>query len=180
MSGTGHTSAEVAGICANTSNLLATLYQRLTANGMVTGPANAAALQSALADAQSSCSIGASPAGQSLSATQLADLAADFAAFGNQIAAALFTLGAGPLSIASGSYNASTGLVTLQLSQTVNLSPGASITVGSVTGSGSFASVDGTFTCGAGTGGSTVTFTIGTGLTLAITGGAVALNLPWP
>ena len=66
----------------------------------------------------------------------------------------------------SGAYNATTGLVTLTMAAPTTLTPGAGITVDDVTGTGSYASASGTFTCQAGTGGSTVTYNIPAGLTL--------------
>lgn len=73
--------------------------------------------------------------------------------------------------IASGTYNATTGLVTLTLSSALSAEPGASIVVSGLTGTGAFASADGTWVAGAGTGGETVTYTIATSLAMTITGG---------
>lgn len=73
--------------------------------------------------------------------------------------------------ISSGTYNATTGLVTLTLAAASHLSPGNTFTISAATGTGSFTSINGTFTAGAGTTGATVTFTIPTSLTLTITGG---------
>lgn len=75
-------------------------------------------------------------------------------------------------SIASGSYNSGTGVVTLTLSADVRAEPGSSITVAGVTGTGSFASCNGSFTAGTGTNGTTLNYTISTGLTLTITNSA--------
>ena len=76
--------------------------------------------------------------------------------------------------ISSGTYNSTTGLVTLTLAATQNLSPGDTVTVSSATGTGSFASINGTFQAGTGTVGTTLTYTIATSLTLTISGGTVA------
>lgn len=75
--------------------------------------------------------------------------------------------------ISSGTYNATTGLVTLTLAATLNLSPGMLVTIASATGTGSYASIDGTWQAGVGTTGTTLTFTIAAALTMTITGGAV-------
>ena len=77
----------------------------------------------------------------------------------------------------SGAYNATTGLVTLTMAAPTTLTPGAGITVDDVTGTGSYASASGTFTCQAGTGGSTVTYNIPAGLTLTITGASISNTL---
>jgi hypothetical protein len=73
--------------------------------------------------------------------------------------------------IVSGSYNSGTGLVTLTLSTASGIGPGDSAIIASATGTGSFASINGTQTAGLGTTGTTLTFTIATGLTMTITGG---------
>jgi hypothetical protein len=71
----------------------------------------------------------------------------------------------------SGTYNGTTGLVTLTLGTALSgLAPGAQVTVSGATGTGSDASINGTFTAGAGSGGTTLTYTIATGLTMTITG----------
>lgn len=82
----------------------------------------------------------------------------------------------GATAISSGTYNGSTGLVTLTLGSAVNLNPGDTFTVSSATGTGSFASINGTYQAGPGTTGATVTYTIATGLTLTITGGSLATS----
>ena len=73
--------------------------------------------------------------------------------------------------ISSGTYNATTGLVTLTLAASLGLSPGNLVEVSAATGTGSYASIDGTFVCGAGTSGTTVTYTVAAALTMTITGG---------
>ena len=86
----------------------------------------------------------------------------------------------GAKTVSSGTYNGGTGLVTLTLASAANLSPGDSVIVSGATGTGSFAAINGTFTAGAGTGGSTVTYTIATGLTLTITGGSLTTGAVLP
>lgn len=79
----------------------------------------------------------------------------------------------GATAVSSGTYNTVTGLVTLTMASAIDLSPGDSVTVSAATGTGSFAAIDGTFTAAAGTGGSTVTYFVATGLTMTITGGSL-------
>jgi hypothetical protein len=79
----------------------------------------------------------------------------------------------GATAISSGTYNTATGLVTLTMASPVNISPGTSVIVSGATGTGSFASINGTQTAGAGSTGSTVTYTVATGLTMTITGGSL-------
>ena len=83
------------------------------------------------------------------------------------------TLGAA----SSGTYNSTTGLVTLTMAAPTTLVPGDAITVDDATGTGSYASIQGTFNCQAGTGGSTVTYNIVAGLTLTITGAEISNTL---
>jgi len=73
----------------------------------------------------------------------------------------------------SGTYNTTTGLVTLTTASPHGLLPGDTFTITGVTGTGSFASANGTFVAAAGTTGSTLTYTIATGLTMTITAGTV-------
>lgn len=83
------------------------------------------------------------------------------------------------VSISSGSYNSGTGLVTLTLPSDVFAAPGSSVTVSGATGTGSFSGINGTFTAGPGTGGTTLSYMIATGLTMTITNsgrGAVTCN----
>ena len=75
-------------------------------------------------------------------------------------------------SIASGSYNSGTGVVTLTLSEKINAAPGRSMVISGVTGTGAFTSCNGTFTAGSGTNSTTLNYTIATGLTLTITNSA--------
>lgn len=79
-------------------------------------------------------------------------------------------------SISSGSYNSGTGVVTLNLSTGLGLSAGQSITVSSATGTGSFASINGTNPASGPN--TTIQYKIATGLTMTITGGTVAANTP--
>lgn len=74
--------------------------------------------------------------------------------------------------VSSGTYNSTTGAVVLTLSTTPAFSAGDSIIVSSATGTGSYASINGTWTVTA-VSGNTVTYTIATGLTLTITGGSL-------
>jgi hypothetical protein len=71
--------------------------------------------------------------------------------------------------IASGTYNSTTGLVTLTLEATVGLNPGNLVAISGLTGTGSYAQLDGTWACAAGTSGTTLTYYATTGLTLTIT-----------
>ena len=70
----------------------------------------------------------------------------------------------------SGTYNGSTGAVTITTTGAHGLLPGDQIIVSAATGTGSFASINGQYTLIAGTTGSTLIYTIATGLTLTITG----------
>ena len=89
----------------------------------------------------------------------------------------------GSINVSSGTYNSTTGLVTLVIASNPGISPGDTVIVAGLTGSGSFAAANGTFTAGAGTTGTTLTYTIATGLTLTIsntgtvTTGATALTV---
>ena len=73
--------------------------------------------------------------------------------------------------ISSGTYVSATGLTTLTTNAAHGLLPGDPFTLSGMTGTGSFASLNGSFVAGAGTTGSTLVFTAGTMLTLTITGG---------
>lgn len=63
-------------------------------------------------------------------------------------------------------YNSGTGDVTITYAANSNAAVGSTVVVSGVTGTGSFASVNGTFTAAAGTNGTTVHYTIATGLTM--------------
>lgn len=83
------------------------------------------------------------------------------------------------LAVTAGSYNSGTGLVTLTLAYPMGLTTGSSVvTISSAAGTGSFASINGTFVAGAGTGGSTVTFTVATSLTMTITSASAKITFP--
>lgn len=82
----------------------------------------------------------------------------------------------GSLTITSGTYNSGTGLVTLLMAAPVTFDAGDSITVGSLTGSGAFASLAGTFTALTASG-TAVTYQAAAGLgAAAITGGALTVG----
>lgn len=73
------------------------------------------------------------------------------------------------VAVASGSYVSGTGVVTLITSTPITfLGVGQAIVVRGVTGTGSIASVNGVFTTIAGSSGTTIKYTIASGLTLAI------------
>lgn len=78
-----------------------------------------------------------------------------------------------PFVVTSGSYNSGTGVVTLTTGTSTPLSSGQSIYFGGATGTGAFASLNGTWTTTAGTTGITVKFTVPASLTLTLTGGNV-------
>ena len=82
----------------------------------------------------------------------------------------------GTLTISSGTYNSTTGLVTLTMSSAVTFSAGDAIVVSSLTGTGAYASLNGTFTALSATG-TTVTYqaTAALGAT-TITGGSLTLG----
>jgi hypothetical protein len=87
---------------------------------------------------------------------------------------------AGAVTISSGIYTTGTGAVSLTTNAAHGLLPGDSFSLNTMTGTGSFAALDGMFVAGAGTTGSTLTTTIATGLTMTITGGnlgTVGVNL---
>ena len=84
----------------------------------------------------------------------------------------------GTMSIVSGTYNSSSGLVTLTLAGNVGQSSGCSVTISGVTGTGAdLALTDVTTTCGSSSAFTTLTYTIATAKTItSITGGTVLLN----
>jgi|SRR5580765_441513 len=83
----------------------------------------------------------------------------------------------GTLTISSGTYVSGTGVVTLTMSAPIVFGPGDAVVVSSLTGTGAFASLNGTFTALAGTTGSTVVYNAGAGLgAAAITGGSLTLG----
>lgn len=82
----------------------------------------------------------------------------------------------GTLTISSGTYNNTTGLVTLTMSAPVTFSAGDAIIVSSLTGTGAYASLNGTFTALSASG-STVTYNPGASLGAStITGGSLTLG----
>jgi hypothetical protein len=82
----------------------------------------------------------------------------------------------GTLTISSGTYNNTTGIVTLTMSAPVTFSPGDSITTAALTGTGTLTTLQGTFTVLSATG-SAVTYQgpIGNGAT-TITGGTLTVG----
>jgi hypothetical protein len=86
------------------------------------------------------------------------------------------TATAAATTIASGTYNEITGLVTLTLTAPIGLAVGSPVVVSGVTGTGSYADVDGSYVAAVGSGGMTLEYTIATTLTLTITGGTVTLG----
>lgn len=83
----------------------------------------------------------------------------------------------GTLTISSGTYNNTTGVVTLTMSAPITFGVGDSIVVSGLTGTGAYASLDGTFTALAGTTGSTVVYNAGASLGAStITGGSLTLG----
>lgn len=70
----------------------------------------------------------------------------------------------------SGTYNGTTGAVSLVTAAPHGLLPGDQIIVSGATGTGTFASINGQYTLIAGTTGSTLVYTVATGQTMTITG----------
>jgi len=70
--------------------------------------------------------------------------------------------------VGTGSYNGTTGLVTLTGTGPLGLVPGDPVYVASLAGTGAFASAEGIFTCAAGTTGDVVTYFIAKALTMTI------------
>jgi hypothetical protein len=79
--------------------------------------------------------------------------------------------------ISSGTYNSGTGAVSLTMSSAHGLQPGDTFTQSSTTGTGSFASLNGTHTATAGTAGTILNYTAATSLTLTITGGSTSASV---
>ena len=82
--------------------------------------------------------------------------------------------------IAAGVYNDETGQVTLTLTADIDVTAGDAVTIGTATGTGDFADINGTFTADEGSVGTTLKYTIAVGLTMTITGGAVNASLGLP
>jgi len=89
-------------------------------------------------------------------------------------------LGGNPsVPINSGTYNSTTGVVSLTLGSSLGFSPGSTFSVNGITGTG--ASANGAFTAGSGTSGTTLKYTIATGLTVVIpsnTGSVISVQAP--
>lgn len=94
--------------------------------------------------------------------------------FVNQL---LVPFNAAALTITSGTYDDGTGVVALVMSAPINFGPGDAVVVSGLTGTGAFASLNGTFTSIAPTSGTTVTYNAGAGLGAStITGGSLSLG----
>lgn len=113
--------------------------------------------------------------------TQLSDLTPILATVSSTVGLASISQAAGTATgtlesttIASGAYNNSTGVVTLTLTASIGVGVGANVTVSSSTGTGSNAAIEGTWVTISGTSGTTLKYTIATGLTMTITGGNIA------
>ena len=122
-------------------------------------------------------------AGKQALLTQLSDLtpllaaAIPLASLVQSAGVATATLEGASSDITSGVYNSGTGLVTLTLNQSIGVAPGNPVSISGVTGTGSFAALDGIQTAAAGTTGDTLTFFIAPGLTMTITGGTADASL---
>ena len=82
----------------------------------------------------------------------------------------------GTLTVSSGTYNNTTGVVTLTMSAPITFGPGDAIIVSGLTGT-AITGQNGTFTALAGTGGSTVVYNAGASLgATTITGGSLTLG----
>ena len=74
--------------------------------------------------------------------------------------------------VVSGSYSPSSGLATLRLAANVGIVSGNSVTVANATGTGAFASLNGTFTVQPGSSGTTLIVQLLTNLTMTVAGGS--------
>lgn len=94
------------------------------------------------------------------------------------VAQRLVPYNASALTISSGTYNTTTGVVTLTMSAPINFGVGDDIIVSSLTGTGTnLASLNGNFVTLAGTTGSTVVYNAGAGLgATTVTGGSLSLG----
>jgi hypothetical protein len=82
----------------------------------------------------------------------------------------------GTLTVSSGTYNNTTGVITLVMSAPVTFSPGDSVTLAALTGTGAFASLDGTWTALTASGtGVTLQGPVGVGAS-TITGGSATVG----
>ena len=78
------------------------------------------------------------------------------------------------VAITSGTYVSATGVVTLIISASPNLASGNVLALSALTGTGNYALLNGSYTAGVGTTGTTVVFTAASGLgTLTVTGGYI-------
>lgn len=75
--------------------------------------------------------------------------------------------------ISAGTYVTGTGVVTLTSGAAHGLLPGDTFTLSAMVGTGSIAALNGSFVAGTGTTGSTIVFTVATGLTMTISSGAL-------
>lgn len=79
--------------------------------------------------------------------------------------------------IALASYNATTGVVTITLTEALSgMSVGSMVVISGATGTGAYADLDGTWPVGSGSSGTTLYVTLPPSLTMTITGGNVALS----
>lgn len=85
------------------------------------------------------------------------------------------SLAAGRVQVMS-SYDPSTGTVTLHVPSSMTYTTGDLVTVTAATGTGAFASINGTFTTLSAGNQNTFVFTIATGLTMTITGATVSID----
>jgi hypothetical protein len=76
------------------------------------------------------------------------------------------TITPGCVAVTSGSY--ASGVVTLNLASSLGLVPNSPVVVSGATGTGAFATINGPYNAGTGTTGTTLTYTIATGLTMTI------------
>lgn len=79
--------------------------------------------------------------------------------------------------IVSGTYDNATGEVVLTLAASAGITVGRPATIAGVTGTGSFAAIQGTFVAEAGSLGTTLKYAVAPGLTMTITGGNVNASL---
>lgn len=76
--------------------------------------------------------------------------------------------------ISSGTYTTGTGAVSLTTAAAHGLLPGDTFVISGMTGTGSYANLNGSWTAVAGTTGTTLNFVAATGLTMTITGGTIS------
>jgi hypothetical protein len=92
------------------------------------------------------------------------------------------TLAIGGNNVTSFAYNSGTGIVTLGLTSSLPayIASTVQVSVSGLTGTGSIASANGTFPAASGTAGTTLTYNVGTGLTLAWSSGGAYVNTLLP